>query len=77
MKTFLTHLFTGQDNKTFDIGRLLWAVGVVSFMAFGGWHCIKNREFDAIAYGTGLGAALAGGGLGVSLKKDTEPCSHS
>lgn len=77
MKNFLIHCFTGKDNQTFDIGRLLWATGVIVFLVYGGWHVIRNHQFDPLAFGSGLGAALAGGGLGVGFKKDTEPCSHS
>jgi hypothetical protein len=73
MKLLLLHIFSGPDNQTTDVARVLWAVGVVSFIGFAGWHVIANHQFDPMAYGTGLGAVLAGGGAGVGLKYKAEP----
>jgi len=73
MKTFLQHLFTGADNQTFDIARVLWAIGVLSFIGFAGWHVAQNHQFDPVGYGAGLGAVLAAGGAGVGFKGKTEP----
>ncbi len=73
MKTLLRHMFTGKDNETIDIARVLLASGVVSFIAFAGWHVVGNHQFDPLAYGGGFGALLAGGGAGIGLKSKTEP----
>lgn len=73
MKTFFLHLFTGKDNATADVGRLLWAFGVVGFVAFAGWYVFHGGEFDAQNYGIGLGAALGGGGAAIGFKAGTEP----
>ena len=73
MLQFLKHLFTGKDNQTFDLGRVLWALGVIALIAFTGWHVWEKCEFDAMSYGTGLGALLGGGGAGIAIKKGTEP----
>lgn len=73
MTTFLTNVFTGKDNQTHDIGRVLWFIGVVAFIGFSAFRVYTKGEFDAIGYGTGLGGLLAGGGLGINLKAKTEP----
>lgn len=69
----LRHLFTGKDNLTPDIGRILWALGVVAYIVYAGWDVIHSGHWDAMSYGTGLGLALAGGGLGIGAKAKTEP----
>ena len=73
MKDFLRQLFSGKDNKTPDLGRLLWAVSVLSFIGYAGIHVVHNHTFDPQAYGLGIGAALAGGGIGLGQKAKTEP----
>lgn len=73
MPDFMKHCFTGHDNQTFDLGRVLWAIGVVAFILFAGYHAITKGEFDAIGYGGGLGGLLAGGGASLRMKMDTEP----
>ena len=73
MKELLRHCFTGKDGQTFDLGRVLWAVAVLSFIVFAGIHVVHNHQFDPQAYGIGIGSALAGGGLGIGAKGKTEP----
>lgn len=75
MKTLLLHIFSGRDNQTVDVARVLWVLGVLSFVAFAGWHVWQNHQFDPLNYGGGLGGLLAGGGAGVGLKSKTEPGS--
>jgi hypothetical protein len=75
MKTLLLHIFSGKDNQTIDVARVLWVLGVLSFIGYAGYHVFGNHLFDPISYGTGLGGALAGGGAGVGLKSKTEPGS--
>jgi len=72
-KQILNQLFTGSDNQTFDIARVLWAVGVFVFMVLSIIETFKGHDFDPVAYASGLGIALVGGGIGVAIKKDTEP----
>ena len=75
MKTLLLHIFSGADNQTADIARVLWTLGVLSFVVYAGINVWHNHAFDPMAYGTGLGAVLAGGGAGVGLKVNGEPKS--
>ncbi len=73
MHNVIRHCFTGHDNQTFDLGRVLWAFGVIAFIFFAGYHVYSKGEFDAIGYGGGLGGLLAGGGASLGFKSKTEP----
>jgi len=69
----LKNTFTGKDNETIDIGRIIWMLGALSFLGCAFYSIYKGQAWDAIAFGTGFGAVLAGGGIALNLKKDTEP----
>ena len=74
MKTLITHLFTGADNATFDIGRILWAISVVVFLALAVYAVIwKGQPWAPQDYGTGLGLVLAAGGAAIGFKSSAEP----
>jgi len=68
-------LFTGIDNKTVDLGRILWAKMAVCYVALTGWHIWQNPQgaLDFISWATGAAGLLAGGGAGLRLKSITEP----
>jgi hypothetical protein len=65
--------FTGIDGATWDVGRALWFAGVLVFLGCAIYSISKGGTWDAIAYGTGLGAVLAGGGAAIGMKAHTEP----
>jgi hypothetical protein len=72
--SFLQTMFTGADNASGDLGRVLWALGVVSFLFLSGWGVIVNHApLDVLAWPAGLGLALTGGASALALKKGTEP----
>jgi hypothetical protein len=73
LQNFLKHLFTGKDNETFDVARVLWAVGVLFFLGLSTYDMLKGHDFRPMDWGTGLGLVLAGGGTGVAVKSKTEP----
>lgn len=67
-------LLTGIDGLTFDPARVYGLGAVLIFFGLAIIAVIvKNQPFDPQGYGIGFGALLAGFGLGVSLKKATEP----
>lgn len=66
-------ILTGIDGQSYDIGRVLWSVGVVSYIIYGGWHLFLDHLYNPLDYGAGFGAILAGGGAGIGLKAKTEP----
>lgn len=67
------HLFTGIDNQTYDVGRVLWVMGVIVLLGLSIVSVFLSHEFNAINFGTGFGGILAGGGAGIGLKAKTEP----
>ena len=70
------HLFTGRDGVSFDIGRVLWAVGTFALTFFEGYAVIYHSQpFDAVQYATGFAAILAAGGAALGFKAATEPDS--
>lgn len=77
MKKFITDILTGIDNQTIDIGRLLWALGVLVFLGISIGALVKGQPWEPEQYGIGLGAVLAGGGAGIGFKKGTEPTQKS
>jgi len=66
-------LFTGKDNKSLDVGRIIWFVSVLSFITFAFLGLYMDKPTDYIAYGTGLSTLLAAGGAALGLKSKTEP----
>lgn len=69
----LKSLFTGKDNATLDLGRVMWAATSAQYLFLSGWHAIAHAAFDPIAWGTGAAAVLAAGGAALGLKAHTEP----
>lgn len=72
-KKILFDCFTGRDNETFDIGRILWALSVIIFLALAVWDVPMTHDFNPLDFGGGLGAVLAAGGAAIGLKSKTEP----
>jgi hypothetical protein len=73
VKQVLLQAFSGKDNQTLDIGRVLWAVSVLSFLGMGFFGIYKGEVKDFLAMGTGIAAVLAAGGAAIGLKSKTEP----
>jgi len=69
----IRNMFTGKDNKTLDLGRILWAKATVAFLAVAIYNVYKGNPVDFIALGTGIAAVLAAGGAALGLKASTEP----
>ena len=74
MQRFFRHLFASSDNKTYDLGCILWAQMGIAFVAVSGWaYGSGHASFDPVAWGGGAAAILAGGAGGLKLKQSTEP----
>lgn len=69
-------LFTGKDNATADIGRVLWAISFVVGMGLVIFSTVTSKPFDFINYGVGVGGLLAAGAAALKLKETTEPKGH-
>jgi len=69
----IKHMFTGVDNTTWDIGRILWAKMSIVYCVVSVYHAIQHGVFDPQNWAIGASAILAGGGGGLALKAKTEP----
>lgn len=70
---WLKHCLTGIDNQTFDPARVLWVVGILSFLGFAGWEVYRSSHFDMTNFATAYGVLLASGAGAVKLKESSEP----
>ncbi len=67
-------MFTGKDNSSLDVGRVLWFSVTFALIVFEGHAVIvQHAAFDPIQFATGAAAVLAAGGLGIAVKSSTEP----
>jgi hypothetical protein len=73
IKQHILNLFTGKDNVTLDLGRILWAKGALVYNALAIYSVVHTHNFDFIAYGTGFAWVLAAGGAALAFKQGTEP----
>lgn len=73
MSKFIHDLFTGKDNDTFDIGRVLWFQCVNAYIVISLILVWRGTEVDLIALGGGLAALLGAGGAALGLKSNAEP----
>ena len=73
LKNLIFQTFTGKDNKTLDLGRILWAKGVLIFFGLSIYDITRGATFDASTWGIGLGAVLAAGGAALAMKAGAEP----
>lgn len=77
LRKFLTHLFTGADNATFDVGRVLWAVVTVYAMVLQGVDVVINHvAMNIQGFATGMGVMFTTGAVGVAVKAGAEPRPH-
>jgi len=72
-QVFFRHLLTGKDNQTYDIGRILWLLSGLVFLALSIYDVLQGNPFRCVHFGAGAASILAGGGGGLALKKSTEP----
>lgn len=74
MKCFMRHILTGIDGESYDIARVVWAIGSMAYVVLAVADLfVRGNSFNPQEYGVGFGALMAGGGAAVSLKAKTEP----
>ncbi|RYD47941.1 MAG: hypothetical protein EOP83_27260 [Verrucomicrobiaceae bacterium] len=73
MGKFFRDIFTGRDNKTYEMGRVLWFQSVQAFILITMYSLYKGNDFDPITWGAGVAALIAGGGAAIKLKQESEP----
>lgn len=73
VKKVIKDMATGLDGESYDIGRILMAIGFFSMVGFQGVSVFKTGTFDPQNFGIGLGGLLGGGCAGLGFKSRTEP----
>ena len=74
MREAIRHVFTGGDNQTTEIGRVLLAffsLAIVVQHALAIW--IHGQQFDVMSTATAYGALLVAGCGAIRIKAATEP----
>jgi hypothetical protein len=61
-------ILTDYDNETYDTGRVLAVLVVLSMTGMQAWAVYKGGTFDAGAYGAGVAAVI--GALGIAIFGD-------
>ena len=74
MKTILTQMMTGRDNRTFDAVRVLAVLSIIVGLALAVYVVVwKGQPFSLQDFGLGIGAVFLSVGGALKLKADTEP----
>lgn len=73
MNNFLSHIFTGVDGCTYDVGRVLWALSTVVFLGLSIAKLAITHDINLLEVGGGIGTILGSGGGALWLKRQTEP----
>jgi hypothetical protein len=73
MNEIISHLLTGKDNKTHDIGRWTWLISLVAVIAVALWEVIHTNQVSIRELAEALGIVSAAGGASVAMKQGSEP----
>ena len=73
MRTSLTELFTGRDNTTLDLGKLLWAKMSIAFVVLTVVTIWGGHAFSLTEWAVGAGTILGAGAAATKIKETTEP----
>lgn len=73
----LMTMFTGADNSSVDMGRVVWAAGVFALIGFEATAVARGAAFDAMNFAGALSALAVGHGASLKLKGDTEPAPET
>lgn len=73
MRHILLTAFTGADNSSVDLGRVLWALSTIAFLSFEFVALLRGAIFDPMVFAGALSTLAIGHGASLRLKGDTEP----
>lgn len=73
MHKFIKDIFTGIDNLTWDVVRILLFIFAISGIYFQGWYLYLTHQFDITQYYLASGGLLTTGSAALWIKKTTEP----
>jgi hypothetical protein len=72
MRKFIKNLLTEADGRTWDVFRIAFLFGVLSFLTFAAWAVFQTGAFDMTSFGMGFSSMFAAGGAGVGVKSKLE-----
>jgi hypothetical protein len=76
IRAALRDLFSGKDNQSLDIGRVLWAAFSLALIGHESLAIVaRGQVFDPLSFATACGALLAAGAGALVFKAKTEPGS--
>lgn len=74
MNKFISDMFTGKDNATWNLARVAWAISLGGYFLLAGYDiAVHGTAFDAQHFAIGLAAIMAAGGAAVGFQSKTEP----
>lgn len=73
MRSFLRTLFTGADNESYDIARVMWAGAALALFFLETWAVFHGMAFSPMEFAGAFATISAGHGVALRLKSDTEP----
>lgn len=73
IKKFINDMLTEKDNITFDPGRLVFLVYAIGYLILPGVAIFHGHDFNDQDWALGAAAFMAGSGVLLGLKKDSEP----
>ena len=73
-RAILRTAFSGKDNESIDLGRVLWASAFVLFDLLELHSVIwLHATFEPMSFAQASGLMLAGGGMALAAKAHCEP----
>jgi hypothetical protein len=74
LATFLKHIFTGPDNETYAIDRVLWPLLMIYAMALQAVEVVINHiPLDIQKFAAGMSFMFTAGAIGIAAKNGAEP----
>jgi len=65
--------FTGKDNETYDIVRIVYFISCSVYFLLSILETFHGHDFKPVEFGTGLGLITTAAGGALALKHRTEP----
>ena len=73
MGEWLTHLLTGKDNSTFDLGRVSWVISMLTIIGHSIWEMLQHQAIGLMDIANAISVIVVAHGAALWAKKDTEP----
>lgn len=65
--------FTGKDNETYDIVRIVYFISCIVYFVLSFIETFHGHDFEPVQFGTGLGLITGAAGAALGLKHKAEP----